>query len=1746
MILQAAYLFQVRPQRGCRGSDLLPTALAPEKEVRSSEELNSISSLQSQPYDIHSCYKDRQLKDTIARLTTLLSHPDFQPRLLRSSYSFRGCGHDNDQENQGRPSSRYTEKKAKRTKRIRRDLQDYPIFLTGNPPDLVRLAIEFGHVPFIDHLLYRGFRPRDLPEYFALIPFLHPVPESDQNRNELKRHQSKYASLLERSSELNQIWECMRVANQDLIEACSNADLDGVLNVLDATLVRPRPRLDIMNLQQPESRPLHTPQNEQNVTTNNKGKERQTSYDERNAQYDSTGSEVIDQTFEDDMSFASGVGAGDGAGVGSSSHRGSAAHLKNRANIVGNDQTPEDTFFQGVSNPRLLKISNPALRRTNIFQPRQRLDSEGSQTHYHSLFWTSRSFQEPETSDSQPHMPWVDGRALTSALLAICFRRDGYESELAEALEESKAVPIVSEILKYDSMLTAQSLGQAVLAVAYSRSPGSIRRAYERKLKYWDMQQKQDQNPAPLSSSSESSSSQDAATTAESSNSIVDTSVMDLLMQRIGPREWLKLIKCYLQRQEFEDLAIVLELCPFKGQQLEPKDKSVDREHRFLGRLGPGNELNRRRQQARELICHEAGICGVGSRLSQFNGRGIGQSSYNVSSTLHESSRILFTGSGTRFTDSFMLPRGGFRGIGGNTSAHSSLVANSTQSVVTEESVIEVEEDNTQSTSAFETSHHTDLPQNPWQPRADNNDFIERGEGIIYGDNDDDLNQEQLSIQDSNLAFGGIGSSTTSSSRPGPGIVGIAIQVHAPEHIMNSLLKMGFRFFSICDLSVSDNHPLALQFRQQEKLNRLLIEFCMAPNPETLPGAGASQYTGNNTDKKGKPRESRKRRREEHRYDTSDLEYYAHAIEKFLYPAANHPARGAASIPALPFADSSDERGIQTSTSSKNSSLLPTISSNEIAATQVQSSTLSPSNRLQFVLPPIHLGESFESITSATDISKEGEPSNQSPEILSPITFGQTQYQRSGMAKSMPLPIMSSMVKASDSNDLKFTMSKEGTSYQNMLNETIRCRVREHLSSEYIDLMTVGICLYQACFHQKEQVLSILLEHRLLIAQDALSGAVQVAASVGWRRGLEILLLEHGDMEAEIDAIVTTTSDHVHNSTSVKWDHATAEQLNPVKSKFNRDTSSNPPRQTRSTTAGGLEEFVNHGVRRHRSDGGRLNQSSGFSSGNPGDPGLGGGLRRSSSQSFEATTRPSLDFAHFRAPEATIPPPPPALTPPVLGPITPTTRSSSLRTRLSLLLPNLHSSTNSSGGLTQRKKQKTKQQRQHDQCSGGHVTSDSTNQGPQVKKSRPSPIFLSTTGLYSLPSVMMQRKSRNAVIALMAATTRNDPALVHWLIETFADIKIVHIMQALMIACDRGFIQVLQALVGNLGDARIEGRDPLRLLFRQWLSLQYKKIMETTLLESTASTHFNSKNISEKDSDLAKLRFDSFPFIFLMESSPIFRYYYQTLNTLSSSTFMLQRSRNRKSQAGTQFQESVGINNSSVEPFYNIQVANSSGLLATSSPLRLHRRQQQQQQPTDSNSKPLSQPQQPYSRPRSPQEIKQEIIRILLQPLLETFGSISFRKALDKIPKDCWWPLDHDVRLMVDQEARKSMVSIIKTMKQQKKAQRVQQRQQHQREQIERQQLQERKQQAQPLDKDQRVISNGQQSKFGMKGATKTEQRRSEKWCSVRRWATFRSKTGPKTGESITVSCEEKAKHVETIASAKSFLKRLSFANPSA
>ncbi|ORZ11023.1 hypothetical protein BCR41DRAFT_398192 [Lobosporangium transversale] len=888
LILQASHLFQIRPRR---------SRIQPPLSDRS-------SSLppQSQP-DIHSLYKDRQLNDIIARLTRILTHPEFQPRLMRSSYSFRhhiiDVPHHQVRQRPQRTGARitadnqpsihqyYAEAVFKRTKRRRRDLLDYPIFTTGDPPDLVRLAIEFGYTPFVDHLLHRGFRPRDLPEYFSMIPFL-PV----ETITTVPDHEATIKSL----EELNCIWGCMRVSNQELMESCSRADLDAVFKVLDATLISPRPSLDVLKSAQSDRE--HSA-----ASKVDKGKQRHSCYDEgwihHDHRHDSMSVEpAAHRLGEDDMMFAAGVGAGP-----SVSQQASSLHSRSRTVIAEDIASAPIEQNVPVIMPMPPEASGLSTAygptyRSAIFQSRQRVDSDSSLEQYSPLSDQGRS-------ESKLHMPWVDGRALTSALLAICFRRDGYGSEEAEALEESRAVPIVSEILKYDCMLTAQALGQAVLGAAYSRSPGSLKRAQERRQQFLRKQRYDQRGPSSSSNSQPNPASQKSLDSREylgdGKGSIC---VMDLLMERIGPRHLLS---------------------------------NFQQDHR--------------RQQARELICREAGICGIGTRLSYFNGQGIGQASYNVSSTLHNASRTLFTGSGTRFTNSYMLPRGGFRGFGGNSSSHSSSVENAgNYEAGSGEPLIAI-----QKKRAFGVPPPSKLTLY----------LVQRAIG------------SQLSIQ-TMLFLIQIWRSVALEAvliklASWPRYCGIAIQVQAPEHIVKALLKMGFRFFSICDLDIRRSPPLALQFREQERMNRQLIEFYQASK----------------------------------RVGLAPLQFY--------YPQIHHLGSGSNTI-------------IGTYMFGKTSS-----------------SAQPPSDRSQFVLAPIQLGESIEQITSAIN---------------------------------------------------------------------------------YLGL-DVGQPIRQAaatCFQQKELLLKVLLDHRLLIAQDALSGAVQVAASVGWKRGLEILLMENGEWRRILILVTTTTT----------------------------------------------------------------------------------------------------------------------------------------------------------------------------------------------------------------------------------------------------------------------------------------------------------------------------------------------------------------------------------------------------------------------------------------------------------------------------------------------------------------------------------------------------------------------------------------------------------------------------------------------
>ncbi|KAG0249596.1 hypothetical protein BG011_009107 [Mortierella polycephala] len=1594
MILQAAYLFQVRPRRGHRQLDQqqspstssVQPALQPLQVVRPAK-------------DIHSTYKDRQLQEIIARLTRLLLHPEFQPRLMRSTYSFRNRDPLISSLSSHHQHS-YPRTIKKRTERIRRDLQDYPIFLTGNPPDLVRLAIEFGHVPFIDHLLYRGFRPRDLPEYFPLIPFL-PVlnhnatdlaEESDKGVNPLEQEQAQ-AALLKRSRELSQIWECMHIASQELMDACSRADLEAVINVLDAALVHPRLSLDSTSHHQCDIHNSIPPEG-----TNYKGKQRQEYQADLQNEPDTSGAGPNAQVAEDDSHGLTGVG------VGSSSS-------------------------EVTHELRLASLAPIATHRSRMFRTRQRVNSNSSQQQQHPITRSSFSGLVPEQQELQSHMPWIDGRALTGALLAICFRRVGFDSPDDEALEESRAVLIVQEILKYDCMITAQSLGQAVLGIAYSRPRGSLKRAYDQRL-----QQQQGESrygPKPHG----------GIETQRDKNG-VHIGVMDLLMERIGPREWLKLIEHYLQLRAFEDLAVVLERCPFKGSQFEILDngREGDQDHQSRARLrDTAVEPNHHHQQARELLCREAGICGMGARLTHFTGRGAGQAEYNVSSMFHESSRILFTGSGTRFSNNYMLPRGGFRGIGSNSSDHAGSVWGGEPAFDAMESYRAVELNSNMGTSDTEIAHpfgHPTLPGSEQLEPQQQYPHLYRGHGA--DDDGDDggasgvgtevlgLQQDQIDYQDSNLAFDSMGSSTTTSLRPGPGIVGIAVQVQAPENILKALLKLGFRFLRICDLSIADNrHPLALQFQQQEKMNSQLIEFCMIPNAERQEATSVGPESGSRV-VQGTDYGDRALRtmikRDSRRFDTADQELHAMATQQFLYPAVDDSMRGSVSIPVLPSgdadssthssSDASNQKSLVVPTSSPSSSNMapfPTIAPSEMSketrptVVSTTSPPSTPSGRLQFMLPPIQLGDSFDDIAAAADFQWSVQP--QLSPIQSPLN--QEQYRKCGLSKLIPLPNRTSMVESRITMGSSHWESGRGKdagadkaartalkAQQRMLSEATKSKVREHLSSKYIDLTTVGICLSQACYYQKELLLSTLLEHRLLIAQDALTGAVQVAASVGWKRGLEILLMQQGDLEAEIEPVVTTTSEYVHLGASMKWDYATAPQMclpnNKMSSSNSKTASPGSRRNTRVVTAGGL---VDRGIRRYQSDNSPLNRF-GVSEVSIDNSNVYGAP--SPVQSFEFNRRSSVDFSHTPSYSSTRHPSTPVETT-LMGPVIPTARSSSLKSMLSGVLPNLAASLPNTPFKESPKvnqKQRATGQRSQERTQGQSLESERL-QEVQRSKSMPPTIMLSTATLWSLPSVMMKRKSRNAVIALMAACSRNDPGLVHWLVDSFADIKVVHIMQALMIACDRGLIAVVQVLVGDSSvtphGSGNRNRDESRDLFRKWLAFQHKRIMELTV-------PYGRILVTEEGS--SSQRFDSFPFLFLMESSPIFRHYYRILNTLSTCQFMKRRGSNPERYTLSHSQP------------------HQQSLASSPQPQEQSRQQYQARERT---------------RPLMLKESKHEIIRILLDPILKTLGPISVRKALDKMPQDCWWPLDHDVRLAVDQEARKAMVEIVTAEKQQQR-----------------------------------------------------------------------------------------------------------------
>ncbi|KAF9276104.1 hypothetical protein BGZ74_003760 [Mortierella antarctica] len=652
-----------------------------------------------------------------------------------------------------------------------------------------------------------------------------------------------------------------------------------------------------------------------------------------------------------------------------------------------------------------------------------------------------------------------------------------------------------------------------------------------------------------------------------------------------------------------------------------------------------------------------------------------------------------------------------------------------------------------------------------------------------------------------------------------------------------------------------------------------------------------------------------------------------------------------------------------------------------------------PSNKVQFVLPPVQLGESFESVTglAATFDINNVVLDDEMPLLrlrFPPLPLKSARYSKNRLSKSMPLPIRASMIELrkiggespfffggiydeEDEEEAEEARRKAVESHRRMVQETTTRRVREHLSSDYIDLMTVGICLYQACYHRKEHLLGVLLENRLLIAQDALTGAVQVAGSVGWKRGLEMLLMQHGDMEAEVEPTVTTNSEHVHLGTSMKWDHASAVQLYPGGNtgsisnmhqgnntfhnytdggNHNMDGAPGSGNTTRS-----LDGLLGRGIRRHQSDSGRLHQL--FRDNNSSSSST------DQSQPPPPPRRASFDFSRkalffsSSSPASESPTPPSLFTPVLPGsasaaprlPVEMPTEGEqrrSFKSKLSMLLPNI-----SRGMVTTTTTAAT----------GGGLYPITTT----TEVSSTTMIMLSTSGLWSLPNTMMLRKSRNAVVALMAACTRNDPSLVRWLIESFADIKVPHVMQALMIACDRGLVRVAKVLVGvrsSRNNDQHQEQNKSRVLFREWLESQRQRILAlTTSWPSPAAAAAAAATAEDQNHD-------SFPFLFLMESSPLLRHYFQILNTLSTCQFM------------------------SWKP------------PTTTRALR-----------------------------RTPQEIKYSMIQVLLTPLLDVLGPIAVRKALNRMPKDCWWPVDPDVRAAIDQEASCAMVQLASVIRHQRK-----------------------------------------------------------------------------------------------------------------
>ncbi|KAF9977871.1 hypothetical protein BGZ73_004626 [Actinomortierella ambigua] len=1681
---------------------------------------------------------EHELIDIIERLTKILLHPDFHPRLLRSSYSFRSSSVGNPlaaSRRSGRQShlghthgngGRSVNMAAETIRRVRRDLQDYPIFMTGNPPDLVRLAIEFGFVPFVDHLLHRGFRPRDLPEYFRQIPILedprithrchrytakhgagvsgsiqgpcawgeacphrrtaveahdheyeqvepcseddslsvsrkkkamaspkdhretrgrgaqeastdtaeseddneattsvkhqstpslllspfiqlkhnlrkkskqkrsqrlqmqqqttpttpegttgqegldtkgkgkqpqyssgddeldhahhhhhhsqlhqpypsfphiHPHHHRAQDRQGVEAYSYKQKTDTERMYELHRIWECVSVSNQELVDACANADVAAVQQILNAMLIHPRQSL--------EERAAAIARAEAAREVN------RSSMQPSQGDGAESGAEGVGETASGRTSGVGGGGAGLAMSVGmstgasapasvsmpassgggdllasgtedsSSERRGSTAtaqtlcssdsHHTSHVSGIGSASAPHltphplsnvtpalDTLPQQHGTPSATGAPRTSMHiaefsvaesgvtaatlvdRSTIFRQRRRLPSDDSEngsdaeenkakvsssifpeqqgTHSDNLDPVSPASHPHTGSPLEPvHMPWVDGRALTSGLLAICFRRDGFQTAEAEAEEEARAVPIVAELLKYDSMLTAQALGQAVMALAYSRRTGAVKRR-----------------------------GQLGATTTTTTGAVHTLSVFDLVLERIGPREWLKLIKYYLQRQEFEDLAIVLERCPFKGQAME--EYNHQRGNGSQGKRGGGgpstgmdNRIRRAETPPRPPavesrpgeICREAGVCGVGTRLN-FTGRGIGHGTVNTTNTLYGSSRILFTGNGTRFNNTLMMPRGGFRGIGAN-SAHSGTNQNR-------------HSQGTRSRDGFGDvgGHDDDDDRDP-----ERGDFD--GHGLGRGDDDDDDDDglgdgddDDGDGHDNSLAFGGVGSSTTSSSRPGPGIVGIAIQVQAPEYILEALLDMGFRFFSVSDLSISDaHHPLALKFRQQEKMNRQLIEFCMVPNLETLHAKKLAKRrfvserstSPVNADPKGKgkkvvyddallehqgvlsplspqtrsPRKQQSplQRAEGQESDDSEEKRVQATVQSFLYPGLSSVGeKGAASMPTIPRRQSS----LSYSSMARVLDMSSDAGSNGRDGSGVSSRRDAPLPKIldlehkplpPFLLPPIQLGESFEQLTMNTMLDEQNSSAERhqsldairSTQMALQMQLQQQQLRSGFMSVSMPLgpgasqrspsPPMSLAVGASNSAmRLQRTMTQ-----RRILQERTRSVVREYLSSKYVDLMTVGICLHQACYNKNEHLLSVLLEHRLLIAQDALTGAVQVAGSVGWRRGLEILLLQQGDLEAELEPAVTMTSHQIHAGSCVRWDQASAVPLQATQ--FYNPLASRSAMAT-GGASGNLHGFPTMAHYMSTSE----DNTSGYQ---PYDP----------SSSSSPNRIPPFHSVGTSSPSAA-------------GP------------------------SNHPQGFSS-------------SSTGGHHSYYYPSSSmfppppaPAVARSvhNPNQFHLSISALSISPAMMMTRRFRNAVVALYAACSRNDPALVGWLVRTYADIKVSHLLQGMMIACDRGWVDVVRVLVGSSVNATEPGNsqqgceacaiaatagkvaehvthdDPSeqaphhscprhgRNLFRQWLAHQHQKIVELDMCCSS-NTSRDERHEDSSDSD---------------------------------------------------------------------------------------------------------------------------------------------------------------------------------------------------------------------------------------------------------------------------------------------------------